>query len=108
MSSEFDDNHVDGASGVATLTRPKVKEPPLYQVILLNDDYTTMEFVVHVLEKFFFKSAPEAEAIMLSVHNEGRGICGVYPRDMAETKTLQVNDYSRKHEMPLKCIWEKA
>lgn len=101
------DKGSEGESGVATLTKPKVKEPPLFQVVLLNDDYTTMDFVIHVLQKFFHKTPGEANKIMLSVHHSGRGVCGLYPRDVAETKTIQVNDYARQREMPLKCSMEK-
>ena len=105
MSSP-NDKDSDEASGVATMVKPRVKEPPLFHVYLLNDDYTTMEFVVHVLQKFFQKSATEAAQIMLKVHQEGRGSCGLYPRDIAETKMMQVNDYARQNEMPLKCAME--
>lgn len=98
----------ESGSGVATLAKPKVKEPPLYQVLLLNDDYTTMDFVIHVLQKFFHKTPGEANKIMLSVHHSGRGACGLYPYDVAETKIMQVNEYARKNEMPLKCAMEKS
>ena len=80
----------------------------MYSVLLLNDDYSTMEFVVHVLQKFFQKSMSDATRIMLKVHHEGRGVCGFFPHDVAETKVMQINEYSRQKEMPLKCAMEKA
>ena len=101
------DNLSESGSGVATLSRPKVKRPSLYKVLMLNDDYTTMEFVVHVLQRFFQKGHEEANRIMLSVHQKGKGLCGIYPHDVAATKVMQVNDYSRANEMPLKCTLEK-
>ena len=88
--------------------RPKLKPPRLYKVILLNDDYTPMEFVVHVLEVFFTMNREKATQIMLHVHTRGRGVCGVYTRDIAETKVAQVNDYSREHQHPLLCTMEEA
>lgn len=107
MANHPEDSESEESSGVATLAKPKVQEPSMYQVYLVNDDYSTMEFVVHVLQKFFQKTLDDAKQIMLKVHHQGRGICGVYPRDIAETKVLQVNDYARKNEMPLKCAMEK-
>lgn len=104
MSEDQDNQH---ESGVATLVRPKVRRPSLYKVILLNDDYTTMDFVIHVLKSVFNKSEAEAHKIMLSVHQTGRGICGIYPFGIAETKVAQVHDYAQKNEMPLKCLMEK-
>lgn len=97
----------DKQSGVAVLDKPKLQKPSMYKVLLLNDDYTTMEFVVHILEKFFYKTSVEASKIMLHVHQKGKGICGLYPYDIASTKVAQVTDYSRKNEMPLKCVMEK-
>lgn len=88
--------------------RPQLKRPPLYKVLLLNDDYTPMEFVVHVLEKFFSMGREKATQIMLQVHTQGVGICGVYSRDVAETKVAQVNDFSHKNQHPLKCTMEEA
>jgi ATP-dependent Clp protease adaptor protein ClpS len=79
----------------------------MYKVLLLNDDYTPMEFVVHVLEKFFNKSQEDATQIMLHVHRRGVGICGVYPYEIAESKVTQVVDFARKHQHPLQCILEK-
>ncbi|MEL6745000.1 MAG: ATP-dependent Clp protease adapter ClpS, partial [Pseudomonadota bacterium] len=95
-----DDDHVGGADGevgVITKTRPKPKKPHLYKVLLLNDDYTPMEFVVFVLERFFSKGHEEAQRIMLHVHQKGVGICGVYTYEVAETKVAQVMDFARKH-----------
>jgi ATP-dependent Clp protease adaptor protein ClpS len=86
----------------------RVKPPPMYQVVLLNDDYTPMEFVVGVLQKFFGKGREQATQIMLKVHHEGRGVCGVYPRDIAATKVEQVGSYSRQHQHPLQCVMEEA
>ena len=86
--------------------RPKLKEPRRFAVILMNDDYTTMEFVLEVLESFFHKSETEAHAIMLKVHQEGRGVAGVYPFDIAETKADQVHDAARERGFPLRCLVE--
>ena len=97
----------DGDTGVITRTRPKTKKPNLYRVILLNDDYTPMEFVVHVLEKYFNKGREEATRIMLHVHQKGAGTCGVYTYEVAETKVTQVIDFSRQHGHPLQCTMEK-
>jgi ATP-dependent Clp protease adaptor protein ClpS len=88
-------------------SRPQVKQPPLYQVVLLNDDYTPMEFVVHILERFFSKSRDEATRIMLHVHRRGVGICGVYTYEVAESKVTQVMDFARQHQHPLQCTLEK-
>jgi len=88
--------------------RPKLRRPPLFKVLLLNDDYTPMEFVVQVLETFFSMSREKATQIMLHVHTRGVGVCGVYTRDIAETKVAQVNDYSRSYQHPLLCTMEEA
>lgn len=88
--------------------RPKLRRPPLFKVMLLNDDYTPMEFVVQVLETFFGMNREKATQIMLHVHTRGVGVCGVYTRDIAETKVQQVNDYSRNHQHPLMCTMEEA
>ena len=93
---------------VVEAERPKVKRPPLYKVILLNDDYTPMEFVVHILEHFFSMTREKAVRVMLQVHTEGRGVCGTYSREIAETKVAQVNDYSRENQHPLLCTMEYA
>jgi len=93
---------------VATKKRKKLAEPPLYKVLLHNDDYTTMEFVILVLEKVFHKTTAEATRVMLNVHNQGIGIAGVYTREVAETKVAIVLDLARKNEYPLLCTLEKA
>ena len=97
----------DGRSGALTLTRTRTKKPSMYKVLMLNDDYTPMEFVVHVLERFFSKSREEATRIMLHVHQKGVGICGVFTYEVAETKVTQVMDLARKHQHPLQCTLEK-
>jgi ATP-dependent Clp protease adaptor protein ClpS len=97
----------DGNTGVVTRTAPKTKKPSLYKVLLLNDDYTPMEFVVLVLERFFNKGKEEATRIMLHVHQKGVGVCGVYTFEVAETKVTQVMDFARKNQHPLQCTMEK-
>jgi ATP-dependent Clp protease adaptor protein ClpS len=97
----------DNQTGVITRTDAKTKKPSLYKVLLLNDDYTPMEFVVHVLERFFGKGREEATRIMLHVHQKGVGVCGVYTYEVAETKVTQVMDFSRNHQHPLQCTMEK-
>lgn len=97
----------DNQTGLATKTKPKTKKPDLYRVLLLNDDFTPMEFVIHVLERFFRKSGEEATQIMLHVHNNGVGECGVYTYEVAETKVTQVMDFARKNQHPLQCVMEK-
>ena len=97
----------DGDLAVAE-SKPKLKQPSLYKVLILNDDYTPMEFVVEVLQLFFHMDREKATQIMLAVHTEGRGVCGVYPYDVAETKMAQVNDFSREHDHPLLCDIEAA
>jgi ATP-dependent Clp protease adaptor protein ClpS len=94
-------------SGTAVLTRTRTKRPSMYRVLLLNDDYTPMEFVVHVLEQFFNKSREDATRIMLHVHQNGVGECGVFTYEVAETKVTQVMDFARKHQHPLQCVMEK-
>ncbi len=94
-------------TGVAIKTRPKTKKPSMYKVLMLNDDYTPMEFVVHVLERFFGKSHQEATRIMLHVHHKGVGVCGVFTYEVAETKVNQVMDLARQHQHPLQCTIEK-
>lgn len=88
--------------------KPRLKRPPLYKVVLLNDDYTPMEFVVHILEQFFLMNREKATQVMLHVHTQGKGVCGVFSREIAETKVVQVNEYSRKHQHPLLCTMETA
>ena len=87
---------------------PKVRQPPLYNVVLLNDDYTPMEFVVDVLEKFFRMDRSGATRVMLEVHTRGKGVCGVFTFEIAETKVAQVTSYSRDHQHPLMCTLEEA
>jgi ATP-dependent Clp protease adaptor protein ClpS len=106
-----DENRSSGPSGpttsVITKVKPKTKRPNLYRVLILNDDYTPMEFVVHVLEKFFQKDVEAATKIMLHVHHHGIGECGVFTYEIAETKVTQVMDFARKHQHPLQCVMEK-
>jgi ATP-dependent Clp protease adaptor protein ClpS len=97
----------DDAVAVET-AKPKLKKPPLYKVLILNDDYTPMEFVVQVLETFFRMDREKATRIMLHVHTRGVGVCGVFTKDIAETKVQQVNDYSRSNQHPLLCTMEEA
>ena len=94
-------------TGIVTKTRAKTKKPSLYKVLILNDDYTPMEFVVHVLERFFAKPREEAVQIMLHVHRRGVGVCGVYTYEVAETKVTQVMDLARQNQHPLQCTIEK-
>ncbi len=94
-------------TGIVTKPRAKTKKPSLYKVLILNDDYTPMEFVVHVLERFFAKPREEAVQIMLHVHRHGVGICGVYTFEVAETKVAQVIELARRHQHPLQCTMEK-
>jgi ATP-dependent Clp protease adaptor protein ClpS len=88
--------------------RPAVQTPPMYRVLLMNDDFTPMDFVIHVLQKFFSKPAEEATQIMLEVHHKGAGTCGVFTHEIAETKVHIVNTYARQNRFPLKCTMEKA
>ncbi|MBL4727024.1 MAG: ATP-dependent Clp protease adapter ClpS [Rhizobiaceae bacterium] len=99
----------DGGTGTGTITatRTKTKKPSLYRVIILNDDFTPMEFVVHVLERFFAKTPEQATQIMLHIHNSGIGDCGVFTYEIAETKVTQVMDFAQKHQHPLQCVMEK-
>ncbi len=97
-----------GAGTAVQEALPKQKRPPLYRVILLNDDFTPMDFVVEVLMRFFAMSEEKATQIMLHVHSRGVGVCGVFTRDIAETKVQQVNEYSRSHQHPLLCTMEEA
>jgi ATP-dependent Clp protease adaptor protein ClpS len=110
MAGKRDERDQDpGGPGtsVITKTRTQTKRPSLYRVLLLNDDYTPMEFVVHILQKFFNKNADDATRIMLHVHQHGVGECGVYTYEVAETKVTQVMDFARKHQHPLQCVMEK-
>src|ERR1700675_656677 len=94
-------------TGVVVGARPKPRKPAMYKVLMLNDDYTPMEFVVHVLERFFQKTREEATRIMLHVHRRGVGVCGVFTYEVAETKVTQVMDFARQHQHPLQCTLEK-
>ncbi|MBB4286799.1 ATP-dependent Clp protease adapter ClpS [Roseospira goensis] len=107
--SDSDDGKDGGGpnTGVVIKTRPKTKKPAMYKVLMLNDDYTPMEFVVMVLERFFGKTHEEATRIMLHVHQRGVGICGVYTYEVAETKVTQVMDLARRNQHPLQCTLEK-
>ena len=97
----------DGDTGVLTETKPKTQRPPLYKVLLLNDDYTPMEFVVHVLERFFGMSHAHSFELMLTVHKKGLAVVGVFSFEVAETKVAQVMDFARRHQHPLQCTMEK-
>lgn len=101
------DNHDDHGLAVAP-EKPKLKRPPMFKVILLNDDYTPMEFVVHILEQFFRMNREKATQVMLHVHTQGFGVCGVFTKDVAETKVAQVNDFARANQHPLLCDMEEA
>ncbi|MHA1190055.1 MAG: ATP-dependent Clp protease adapter ClpS [Alphaproteobacteria bacterium] len=109
QSGDERDNKEGGGPGTAVIskTRPKTKRPSLYRVILLNDDYTPMEFVVHVLQRVFQRNPDEATQIMLHVHNHGVGECGVYTYEVAETKVTHVMDLARENQHPLQCVMEK-
>jgi len=107
LATRAQDRDGETGTGVVVKPRAKTKKPSMYKVLMLNDDYTPMEFVVHVLESFFGKSREEATQIMLHVHQRGVGVCGVYTYEVAETKVTQVIDYARKHEHPLQCTLEK-
>lgn len=102
-----DSNDDDFDTGVATKTKTKTKKPSLYRVLLLNDDFTPMEFVIMVLEQIFRKSREQATQIMLHVHNNGVGECGVFTYEVAETKVTQVMDFARQNQHPLQCVMEK-
>jgi ATP-dependent Clp protease adaptor protein ClpS len=107
---DSNDDDQDGGgfgTGVLTQTKPKTAKPSLYKVLLMNDDYTPMEFVVHVLQRFFKMTIEEATKVMIHVHQRGVGICGVFTYEVAETKVNQVVDFARKHQHPLQCTMEK-
>jgi ATP-dependent Clp protease adaptor protein ClpS len=109
MQNDGEKNGDNGNRGTSVITRtkPKTKQPNLYRVLLLNDDYTPMEFVIHILERFFQKDREGATRIMLSVHNHGVGECGIFTYEVAETKVSQVMDFARQHQHPLQCVMEK-
>ena len=105
--SDRNDDPDNGDPGVATKTRTRTQRPPMYKVMLLNDDYTPMEFVVHVLERFFGVNHAQAFEIMLTVHKKGLAVVGVFSYEIAETKVAQVMDFARRHQHPLQCTLEK-
>ena len=109
MGMTMSDKEYDTGVGVITKdrTNEKTKKPSMYKVLLLNDDYTPMEFVVHVLQRFFSLDEEKAAQIMMHVHRRGVGVCGVFPFDVAETKVNQVMNFSREHQHPLQCTMEK-
>ena len=106
--NEPGDGEGDGQTGIATKTRTKPKKPSQYKVLLLNDDYTPMEFVVMVLKRFFRMDLEQATRVMLHVHQKGVGVCGVFSYEVAETKVTQVTDFARENQHPLQCTLEKA
>ncbi|WP_456376674.1 ATP-dependent Clp protease adapter ClpS [Thiolapillus sp.] len=106
MSEEYQDN--ENGELATRESRPKLKKPPLYKVLLLNDDYTPMDFVVEILTSCFHMNEEKATQVMLHVHTRGVGVCGVFTRDIAETKVSQVNDYARESQHPLLCTMEEA
>nr|ADG60244.1 ATP-dependent Clp protease adaptor protein ClpS [uncultured bacterium] len=103
-----DDGDGQGQVGLATRTRAKPKKPSQYKVLMLNDDYTPMEFVVMVLKRFFRMDLEQATRVMLHVHQRGVGVCGIFPYEVAETKVSQVMDFARQNQHPLQCTLEKA
>lgn len=106
MSEETDNQYSDGLA--LQEARPKLKQPPLYKVILINDDYTPMDFVVLILESIFSMDRESATRVMLEVHTKGKGICGMFTHEIAETKVSQVNNFSRENQHPLLCTMEKS
>ncbi len=110
LSQNDPDNHDQAAdqADAQVLTQPRTKRPTMYKVMLLNDDYTPMDFVVLVLKRFFKKNHEEANHIMLQVHHQGAGVAGIFTFEIAETKVFQVSQFARKHQHPLKCIMEQA
>ncbi|MEM6824109.1 MAG: ATP-dependent Clp protease adapter ClpS [Pseudomonadota bacterium] len=107
MSQDDDADRKDGDSGVLLETKTRTQRPPLYKVLLLNDDFTPMEFVVHVLERFFGLSHAQSFELMLTVHKKGVAVVGVFSHEIAETKVSQVMDFARRHQHPLQCTMEK-
>jgi len=94
--------------GILAAERTEVRPPPMFKVLLLNDDYTPMDFVVGVLQRFFSMDREKATRVMLAVHHDGKGLCGIYPRDVAATKVEQVSGFARQHQHPLACVMEEA
>ena len=107
MANENEHEHDSGRGLALETAKPEVARPPLFQVLLLNDDFTPMDFVVEVLRGFFSLDQEQAVQVMLHVHTRGRGVCGVFTREVAETKVTHVNEYSRSHQHPLLCTMEK-
>ena len=109
MADQNNNNPDDDGTGtgLAVKPKPKTKKPSLYKVLMLNDDYTPMDFVIHSLERFFKKNREEATRVMLQIHHRGVGICGVFTYEVAETKVTQVMDFARQHQHPLQCTVEK-
>ncbi|MEX6725732.1 ATP-dependent Clp protease adapter ClpS [Parapedomonas caeni] len=111
LGPDGDHDHGDGGgsgTGVVTQTRTRTRKPSMYKVLMLNDDYTPMEFVVHVLQRFFRMTVEDATRVMMHVHQRGVGVCGIFTYEVAETKVNQVVDFARKHQHPLQCTLEKA
>lgn len=108
LSKESDDDSAIDSGVVVQEEKPRLKRPPLYKVVMHNDDYTPMEFVVEILERFFGMDRERATHVMLTVHTKGKAVCGVYSRDVAETKAAQVNQYARQNEHPLLCEIEAS
>ena len=110
LMSQDDQNTPDDSHDLQVIeqTRPKIAQPSLYKVILLNDDYTPMEFVIDIVARFFNHDEEQATQIMLAVHTQGKGVCGIYTKDVAETRAMQVNQHSRQHKHPLLCEVESA
>lgn len=107
MTHEPEHEQSHGHGLAVETAKPEVARPPLFQVVLLNDDFTPMEFVIEVLRSFFNMGQEKAVQVMLHVHTRGKGVCGVFTREVAETKVTQVNEYSRTHQHPLLCTMEK-
>jgi ATP-dependent Clp protease adaptor protein ClpS len=107
MANEHENEQENGHGLALRTAKPEVARPPLFQVVLLNDDFTPMDFVVEVLRSFFGLDQERAVQVMLHVHTRGKGVCGVFTREVAETKVTQVNEYSRSHQHPLLCTMEK-
>lgn len=107
FSMAQDNQDDDGEIGVKLDTRPKTKRPPMYKVLILNDDFTPMEFVVHVLERFFGMTHAQAVELMLTVHKKGVAVVGVFSHEVAETKVALVMDFAQRHQHPLQCTMEK-
>lgn len=108
MANKRDQEHEHDHGVVVETDKPETAKPPMYAVLVLNDDYTPMDFVVDVLSRFFAMNLDKATQVMLHVHTRGRGVCGVYSREVAESKVAQVNEYSRLNQHPLLCTMEKA